>query len=319
MKSIFALLLLLGLAWARPALLVPIYIYPDARGIKDYERLRQVKLVHPKLEVLAVVNVDFLGCDWLGNRGGYRQTMTRIVKGYMAVGIRVLGYISTRYSARSLDTDLPFSGCAEDGQHTTSIRTNAAQWLGAFPGLYGIFLDEMCYQARIEEKPGPANPDVCGVTFAQSQAPIVKRANPGGSRLRDVVGYMRTIYNHLHQQGLGWVVANPGVAPDPAFMDGKAADSVVVFEKQLAEYRPQDIARPGGPYPKNRVGVLVFDSPRVPAISTLKGLAERAGLVFFTNDYQTKSYNDTLPGVEMPWDVMPSYLEELARRLEQIK
>jgi hypothetical protein len=312
---------LFGLALARPALLVPIYIYPDPQGLKDYERLRQVKLKSPGLEVFAVVNVDFLGCDWLGNREGYRDTMTRIIKGYMGVGIRVLGYISTRYSARSFDQDLPFSGCSENGQYRTSIKTNTQQWLKAFPGLYGIFLDELCYQARIDEKPSQANPDVCGVSFLQSQAPIeAKGSNTQPLRSRNVLGYMRIVYNYLRiQKKLSWVMANPGIAPDPVFLDGTAADTVIVFERRLAEFSLKEVARQRGQGPKNRLGVLVFDAPRVPEQAVLAELSEQAGFVFFTSDYQTKNYNDTLPGIEMPWDVMPSYLEELARRLEQIK
>jgi Spherulation-specific family 4 len=97
-------------------LIVPLYFYPNS----SWQTLISIKLAHPAMPVIAVVNP--------GNGPGssYDPNYGKWIHKLRAAGIVVVGYVQTQYAARSLGSD------------ENDISTYK-QWYA----VNGIFLDQM--------------------------------------------------------------------------------------------------------------------------------------------------------------------------------
>lgn len=279
----------------KPALLVPIYIYPHDWGKDELKRLTDIQLAHPKVRIIAIVNIDFDGPDW-GRDLAYRAKMQTIIQGFDRAGIVVIGYVSSGYSRR------PFEGNPAGSGFSSDFKTNVERWLLYFPRIRGIFVDEMCYSLTLYM--GMADP--C-VPFVQSKAPLVQS---NGRSYKDVLPYYREIYQYIRKiKGLELAITNPGITVDKAFFDGTVADAIVVYEGSEAYFDPTVYPLDSKP---EMTGLLLYNDPAPFAIEKVKAVLGRVGLIYITDDMFTgRALN--------PWDTLPRYLEELVAFLDGLE
>jgi hypothetical protein len=97
--------------------LLPAYFYPAAGGLKHWENLLTAAGMIP---ITAIVNPAS------GPGKAVDPNYTKVVQQAAKAGVRLVGYVSTRYGKRSL----------------ADVRADMTLWLKFHPELQGFFLDE---------------------------------------------------------------------------------------------------------------------------------------------------------------------------------
>jgi hypothetical protein len=155
-----------GAVAAQPAaspptgLIVPLY----GQVGPEWEQLIQAKQAYPAVPVVAIVNAASGSGD--ARNSGYASAIDSL----KAVGIVVLGYVSTREGERPIK----------------SLETDIAEWRSWY-GVDGIYFDQM-----------PQRPDMEGyyaymTQFAKSHGMTVTMGNPGANTSLSYIGTVGTI------------------------------------------------------------------------------------------------------------------------------
>ncbi len=276
----------------KPSLLVPLYVYPHGWGTNEYKRLIDLQKRHPKLRIIAILNVDFDSRDWKTDPS-YSKRMQNIAQDLDAVGIVVIGYASSSYSRR------PFQGDPKGSGFGSDFKTNVDRWIKYFPRIRGIFVDEMCYSATLYE--GLEHP--C-LAVRESKA---LQVSSGTHSYKDILSYYRNLYSYIRQtKGLEVAITNPGHPVTANFFDGSVADAIVIYEGSEAHFDPT--IYPFGSNP-SMTGILLYNDPPPFALDKLKAIVGKVSLVYITD---TMYINNVLN----PWSALPRYLEDLANYLD---
>jgi hypothetical protein len=279
---------------SRPNLLVPLYVFPNAEGLKIYQKLADLQVKYPGVQIVAVMNANFDWANWTENLFGYRDNVRKAVELMTDADAIVMGYVSSSYTRR------PFRGDPSGTGFVSDVKTNIDNWVENVPGIRGIFLDEMCNQTKLfVDTFAPCAP------YDQSTAPLVRQ---NGLTFKRPTSYYREIYRYARQTlDLDLLVANPGIKPHDYFFQASVADAIVTHEGPWSKYN-RSKALFG---PSRMTSILVYDQPASSAVSRLQSLVGQTSLVYFTDD--------TLISFELnPWDTLSSYLEELMVYLDSI-
>lgn len=280
-----------------PSLLIPFYSDPGDANFQEYQRLVKLQLEHPRLWMVVILNVDFDGPDWVGDTNNYRTQLKTAVQALVESGVEVVGYVDTSYTLR------PYQAAVEGTPFQSNIQTNIQHWVNNFPEITGIFVDQMCYQPRIYQDPALDDPAYnCLVPHALSQAP--ERDSESPQAYKDVVAYYRNIYKYARRdQGLRWVITNPGRETPLEFFEENVGDNIVTYEGSEAALDPQAAQFTSHNPDPQTVSVLVYAASFDRA--KLEGLVGKVDQIYLTDD--------SMPN---PWDTLPPYLEDLANALD---
>ncbi len=146
--------------------LVPLYTYPTH---PSWAAIVAARSLHPEVAVIAVVNPS----NGPGTRAN-ADYLAGIAK-LQAAGIKVLGYVATGYTQR---TEL-------------AVRADIDRWRSFYPGVTGIFFDEMANTAGLED-------------------------------------YYRRQTSYARSLGLNYTVGNPGADTRPTYVG--VVDMILVYE-----------------------------------------------------------------------------------------
>lgn len=146
--------------------LVPLYTYPTH---PSWTAIIAAKAKHPEVPVIAVVNPSN------GPGPGISADYAAGIAKLRAAGIKVLGYVATGYAKRS----------------EPLVKTDIDRWKSFYPGVTGIFFDEMANTAGLED-------------------------------------YYRRQTSYARSLGLNYTVGNPGADTAPAYVG--VVDMILVYE-----------------------------------------------------------------------------------------
>ncbi|RJQ82629.1 hypothetical protein D5S17_02340 [Pseudonocardiaceae bacterium YIM PH 21723] len=152
----------------RPGTIVPLYSSPSS---SEWNELVSAKRLHPRVPIVAIINPPV----WInaGEQEAYRAGIRRLLR----EGIDPIGYVTTSYGNASFD----------------SVKAELDRIKAGYPGLKGMFLDEM------------ANA-------------------PGKERYYwQVAGYARS-------KKLDYLVGNPGTATRESYLD--MVDVVTLYDNE---------------------------------------------------------------------------------------
>jgi spherulation-specific family 4 protein len=155
-----------GAVAAQPAaspptgLIVPLY----GQVGPEWEQLIQAKQAYPAVPVVAIVNAAS------GSGDARNPAYASAIDGLKAVGIVVLGYVSTR----------------EGGRPIKSLETDIAEWRSWY-GVDGIYFDQM------PQRSGMEGYYAFMTQFAESHGMTVTMGNPGANTSLSYIGTVGTI------------------------------------------------------------------------------------------------------------------------------
>ena len=126
------------------------------------------------------------------------------------------------------------------------------------------------------------------VFFDQAESHV----GPGGS----LIDYYRSLHAYVHAGG-GTVMLNPGVVPDPTYVE--AADAIVTFEGSAASYGDASFPRWTADLPDRAIAHLVYATTAAEQAAIVQRAHQLgAGSIFVTDD-----------ALSNPYDSLPSYYE----------
>ena len=99
-------------------ILVPAYFYPNGPGLKEWTTL--IQSAKGKVTLYAVVNPSN------GSGATANADYAKIIQKAKTAGIRLIGYISTRYGERPIE----------------EVEAEVKRWFDLYPDISGIFIDE---------------------------------------------------------------------------------------------------------------------------------------------------------------------------------
>jgi hypothetical protein len=155
-----------GAAAAQPGassatgLIVPLY----GQLGPEWEQLIQAKQAHPGVPVVAIVNAAS------GSGDARNLAYASAIDGLKAVGIVVLGYVSTREGERPIK----------------SVETDIAEWRSWY-GVDGVYFDQM------PQRSGMEGYYAYMTQFAKSHGMTVTMGNPGANTSLSYIGTVGTI------------------------------------------------------------------------------------------------------------------------------
>jgi hypothetical protein len=141
-------------------LIVPLY---GQLGL-EWEQLIQAKKAYPAVPVVAIVNAAS------GSGDARNPAYASAIDSLKAVGIVVIGYVSTR----------------EGGRPIKSLETDIAEWRNWY-GVDGIYFDQM------PQRPGMEGYYAYMTQFAKSHGMTVTMGNPGANTSLSYIGTVGTI------------------------------------------------------------------------------------------------------------------------------
>jgi hypothetical protein len=145
--------------------IIPLYSWPSSA----WDGVVAAKKAYPKVPVLAVINPGN-GPGWAAN-SSYLAGIAKMT----SAGIKMIGYVPTTYGNRP----------------AADVQADIKRWRSLYPGVTGIFLDEM-------------------------------NNRPGGE------AYYRSITAFAKSQGLELTIGNPGCDVPPSYVG--AVDVILVYE-----------------------------------------------------------------------------------------
>jgi hypothetical protein len=143
-----------------PGLIVPLY----GQLGPEWEQLIQAKQAYPAVPVVAIVNAAS------GSGDARNRAYASAIDSLKAVGIVVIGYVSTR----------------EGGRPIKSLETDIAAWRSWY-GVDGVYFDQM------PQRPGMEGYYAYMTQFAKSHGMTVTMGNPGTNTSLSYIGTVGTI------------------------------------------------------------------------------------------------------------------------------
>jgi hypothetical protein len=218
--------------------LVPAYFYPDHWRTPNlwYSMCDGLERAAPGS--ITVMN-PYNGPDTARNPD-YQQVLTYC----QSAGQKVIGYVHTSYGARS----------------ARAVKADIDAYYRYYPGIDGIFLDEMSNRASTQS-------------------------------------YYRGLYRHVKGKGRNLVVGNPGAAADTSWqLDTPVTDTVVVFEGSASAFASWTPPPWVLTQPPSRIAHLVHASPDAASMAAacLKSQQAGGGYAYVTDDQLPNPW-DTLP------------------------
>ena len=161
-------------AQARTGLLVPMYVYPaDIHKNAAYNKLIELKREYETIPFWVVLNPAS------GPGKEIDANYTKAIDRLEGAGCVVIGYVSTDYGKRP----------------PADVQKEIGQWLKMYPGIHGIFFDEMIYEDT-----------------------------DAGAK------YQAALNQYAHDTGCWPTVANPGADTPGRYFANPGADVIVVHE-----------------------------------------------------------------------------------------
>lgn len=177
-----------GTPGAPAGTIVPLYTYPTH---SSWSAIVSAKNARPTVPVLAIINPAS------GPGSTVDSNYIIGVNNLRAAGIKVLGYVATGYASRS----------------EALVQTEMDRWRSFYPGVEGVFFDEMSNVA------GQENYYRRQDTYARSKGFTYTVGNPGTDTRSSYVGVVNTII----------VYESAGAAPLPTWYQGFARENFAVI------------------------------------------------------------------------------------------
>jgi Spherulation-specific family 4 len=232
-------------------IVVPLYAYP---GDLAYTNLITTKQLHPTVPIIAIINTQ--GSD-IQNNATIRALFVTEASRLHNVGITILGYVDTAYSARPL-TEVQNSSCGVGDCTLPGVTTYTANGIH----IDGVFADQVC----------------AGYTY--------------GACTPSSVAYYQSVTNYVHATAnLELIMTNQGTAIiDSSYYS--LADLALTYENDAALYNTSLYAA-NNPYATNDT-VLLYNSGSVLNLATVQSLKNRVKYLYLTPDTLPNPW-DTLP------------------------
>lgn len=239
--------------------LVPLYVYPqNVHKNPTYNRLLELKRRYETVPMWVVLNP----ASGPGKQAdaNYSRGIDRL----RGAGCVVLGYVSTGYGKRP----------------EARVRQDIDEWLKLYPGIHGIFFDEMRYE---------------------DTAAAVK--------------YQAALNRYAHDAGCWPTVGNPGADTPGRYFAAAAADVIVIHEGSAwpgEERLKGDYFGGYADYPPFTRGVLVHSQPKLDR-DRLRTVRQYVRWVYVTPA-------PGRPGdaaAANPWGQLSEHLEEICKQLSE--
>jgi hypothetical protein len=248
-----------ALAQQPAGLLVPMYVYPgDVDAHPEWRHLLDAKRERETIPFWVIVNP----ASGPGDR--VDPNYTRAIARLRGAGCVVLGYVTTSYGRRP----------------GADVRGEVDRWPALYPGIHGIFFDEM-----------------------------------GNEDTAEAAAYQAALSRHAHAVGLWPTVANPGTDVPARYFESDAADVLVVHEggDWPEEDRLRGDARTGyADHPPWTRAVLVHSRPELD-LDALRRARRHARWIYATD----APFRPGDPAARNPWNRLPRYLDDLCDALRE--
>jgi len=143
--------------------IIPLYTDPPD---SSWDAVVAAKQAHPTVPVIAIINP----AD--GPGGSAQSNYTTGIGKLTAAGVKVMGYVHTLYGARA----------------SSELQAEMSHYQSWYPGVTGIFLDEMAYSAGYESY-------YSGLTaYAKSHGSDFTVGNPGTDTSKTYVGTVDVLF-----------------------------------------------------------------------------------------------------------------------------
>lgn len=240
-------------AQERTGVLVPMYVYPaNARTNAVYSRLVDLKRRYETVPMWVIVNPAS------GPGAKVDPNYTTAIDRLRGAGCVVLGYVTTSYAQRP----------------EADVRADVDRWRAMYPGVQGVFFDEM--------------------TYADTDAGVK---------------YQAALSRYAHDVGYWPTVANPGADTPGRYFASDAADVILIHEGNdwpKEERLKGDRASGYADYPPFTRGVLVHSMPTLDPVQ-VRMVRKYARWLYVTEDL----YRQNDPKADNPWDVLSKHLDVL--------
>lgn len=143
--------------------IIPLYTDPPD---PSWDAVVAAKQAHPTVPVIAIINP----AD--GPGGSAQSSYTTGIAKLTAAGVKVLGYVHTLYGARA----------------TSELQSEMSQYQSWYPGVTGIFFDEMAYSAGYESYYSALT------AYAKSHGSNFTVGNPGTDTSKTYVGTVDVLF-----------------------------------------------------------------------------------------------------------------------------
>lgn len=246
-------------AQQRTGVIVPLYLYP--RNIHQnpaYNRLMELKRRYETVPMWVILNPAS------GPGTQVDANYTKAIDRLQGAGCVVLGYVSTSYGKRA------------EGE----VRKDIDQWGKLYPGIHGIFFDEMIYEDK-----------------------------------ENAVKYQVALRRHAQEAGYWPTVGNPGADTPGRYFASAAADMILIHEGDRwprEERLKGDYFGGYADYPPFTRGVLVHSQPRLDR-AALRMVRQYARWVYVTD----APYRAGDPTAANPWNRLSRHLEEICEQLSE--
>lgn len=242
-------------------IILPLYIYPsDIYNNTEYNRVIDLAKKYRNVPTIAILNPGS------GPGSSVDANYAAAVRRLLGADIIVMGYVSTAYMARSL----------------VDVKADIDTWLQLYPGIKGIFLDELKNFADAGDNPYSIN---------------------------DIIAYYKELNDYIKQHdGLDHVCLNPGATYDYRIWTGGCGDIFVMHEwsaypdevglKQEGSFEGALIEQPA-----SSKAVMVYASNW--DVAKVEMIRKYSGWMYITND--------NLPN---PWDTLSEYMENMYKALD---
>lgn len=244
-------------ALERTGVLVPLYLYPaNVHTNAAFNWLMDLKRRYETVPMWIILNP----ASGAGERtdANYTKAIDRL----RGAGCLVLGYVSTGYGKRP----------------EAQVKAEIDRWLTQYPGIQGLFFDEMIYEDT-----------------------------DAGAR------YQAALSRYAHEVGFWPTVANPGAETPGRYFAADAADVILVHEGNAwpkEERLKGDYFGGYADYPPFTRGILLHSQPELD-LAALRMARKYVRWVYVTE----AAYRPGDPQAANPWDRVSRHLEPLCKAL----
>ncbi|MCX7399642.1 MAG: hypothetical protein NT138_18390 [Planctomycetales bacterium] len=241
----------------KTGLLIPLYIYPaNVHTNKDFNRVIELKRQYSEVPFWVIVNPAS------GPGTSIDLNYTKAIDRLIGAGCIVLGYVPTSYGKVPVET----------------VQANMKTWQRFYPGIQGIFFDEMLYEDT-----------------------------------ETAVEHQVTLNQSAHNLGFWPTVANPGTDTPGRYFAAESANVIVIHE---SEQWPTEEKLHGNyfggysDYPPFSRATLMYGQKQLNA-NDIRMAQKYTRWIYLTQDTYKPGDSDH----PNPWDQLSEHLEELCRIL----